>query len=154
MDLRARIEDDVKQAMRDGRKDDVAVLRMLKSKLQEREVALRSDRGRDYRIDDEEATRAVAAYAKQRRDSIASYREAGRDDLADREARELALVEGYLPKQLGDDELRALVRAAIEETGATEARQMGLVMKAVMPKLEGRADGKRVNAVVRELLAG
>jgi uncharacterized protein YqeY len=95
----------------------------------------------------------LAAYAKQRRDSIAAYRSGGREELAQREAQELAIVEAYLPAQLGDDELRSLVADAVRETGASGPQQLGAVMKAVMPKVRGRADGKRVSALVRDILS-
>ncbi|MDH3628656.1 MAG: GatB/YqeY domain-containing protein [Acidobacteriota bacterium] len=153
MSIKSQIEKDVIQSLRDGKKEVVTTLRMLKSKLQEREVALRSEHGVDYKIDDEEATKAVSAYAKQRRDSIESYKAAGRDELVDKEQRELDIVNSYLPEQLDADTLRMIVTEAVAEVGATGPQQMGQVMKIVMPKVQGQADGKQVNAIVRELIA-
>ena len=95
----------------------------------------------------------MTTYAKQRRDSIDSYRKGGRDELADQEQRELEIVKGYLPQQLDAEQLREIIAAAIAEVDGSGPQQMGQVMKIVMPRVQGRADGKQVNAVVRELLA-
>jgi len=91
--------------------------------------------------------------AKKRRESIEQYSRAGRDDLVEQESFELKVIISYLPEQLGEEELRRLIKAAIEETGADSPRSIGLVMKALMPKIKGRADGKQVNRLVTELLA-
>lgn len=152
MSLLVRLVDDMKAAMRAGEKDRLQVVRMLKSKLQEKQVARRAEKGPDYELTEDEALRVVSAYAKQRRDSMSQYREAGRDDLAEKEAAELALVERYLPAQLDDAAVRALVAEAVAESGATSMRDIGAVMKVLMPKVRGLADGKRVNELVREAL--
>jgi uncharacterized protein YqeY len=89
---------------------------------------------------------------KRRLESAEAYRDAGRDDLAESEEREAEMIAGYLPEQLSDDELHAIVGDAVAETGASSPKDMGKVMSAVMPKLGGRADGKRVSQVVREKL--
>ena len=132
----------------------VSCLRMLKSKLQEREVALRSKHGKDYRITDEEAQTVIATYAKQRRDSIAGYRQGGREDLVVQEQAELEIVQTYLPQQLGAEEVEALIREAIAESGASSLADMGAVMQVVMPKVKGRADGKQISKIAGQLLAG
>ena len=150
--LKERLEQDVKTSMKARDAQRLSCLRMIKSKLLEREVALRTEHGRDYSIDDDEAQKMIAAYAKQRRDSIESYQKGGREDLVAAEQAELQIVSEYLPAQLGDDELKAIVKAAVEESGASSAKDMGNVMKVAMPKVAGRADGKRVNRFVRELL--
>jgi uncharacterized protein YqeY len=154
MSLKQRIEDDFKQAFKAGDKPKVAVLRMVKSKLQEKQVSLRGEKGKDYELADDEVQAVVAAYAKQRRDSIESYVSAGGEELAEQERGELALVEEYLPQQLGDDELRGIVAEVVTETGAASMKDMGAVMKGVMARVRGAADGKRVQQFVRELLAG
>jgi uncharacterized protein YqeY len=154
MSLKKKIDEEMKRALKAGEKARVGCLRMVKSKLQEREVALRGEEGVDYSLTDEEALKAIAGYAKQRRDSIESYEKGGRDDLVERERAELAIVEEFLPQQLGEEEVRDLLRQAIEETGASSPREMGAVMKAVMPKTQGRADGKLVSKLAREMLAG
>lgn len=154
MTFKQRLDEDIKSALRAGDKPRLGCLRMLKSKLVEREVALRGKHGADHAIGDEEATQVVAAYAKQRRDSIDSYREGGREDLAGKEEAELAIVAEYLPQQLTEDEVREIVRRSIAECGAGSIKEMGAVMKTVMPRVQGKADGKLVNRLVRELLQG
>jgi uncharacterized protein YqeY len=107
-----------------------------------------------HALSDEEAVRALQREARQRRDSIEEYRKGHRDDLAGREQYELGLIEAYLPQALSEDELRALVRATIDELGATAPTDVGKVMGPLMARIAGRADGRRANEIVRELLAG
>jgi len=152
MSIKRTLEADLKEALKARETLRVACLRMLKSKILEREVALRSDRGRDYELEDDETLAVLTAYGKQRRDSIESFRQAGRDDLADKEEAELAIVNAYLPRQLSGEEIERIVQETIEESGATSPRDMGKVMKLVMPRLKGAADGKRVNEIVRSSL--
>lgn len=154
MTLRQRILDDLTAALKSGARQRLDTLRMLKARIQETEVALRATKGLAYELGDTEATQVVSGYAKQRRDSIESFRQAGREDLAAREEAELAIVQEYLPRQLDADELRRLAREAIAEAGATSAKDTGKVMKLLMPKVKGAADGKDVNRVVGELLGG
>jgi uncharacterized protein YqeY len=150
--LKQQILDDMKDAMRAGDKLRLGVVRMLKAEIQKQEVDLRATKGRDYALDDDEVLAVVSRAAKQRRESIASFRSGGREDLAAREEAELGILEAYLPRQLGPDEIRKLVDAAIAESGAASAHDMGKVMKVLMPKVKGRADGKLVNQVVKERL--
>lgn len=152
MTITERLMDDLRTAMRAGDKQRVQCLRMLRARVQEREVELRGERGTGHVLDDDEALRMISAYAKQRRDSIAAFLAAGRNDLAERESAELAIVESYLPRQLSVEELREIVRVAIAESGATSSRDIGAVMKRVMPRVQGSADGKVVNRLVRESL--
>jgi uncharacterized protein YqeY len=154
MSIREKLEADLLTALKAREAGKVSCLRMLKSKMQEREVAQRSNHGKDYRITDEEAQTVIATYAKQRQDSIAGYRQGGREDLVVQEQAELEIVRTYLPQQLGPDEVEALIREAIAESGASSIADMGAVMQVVMPKVKGVADGKMVNQKVRELLAG
>ena len=153
MSIKQRLNADMKQAMKDRERRTLTCIRMLKSKLLEREVALRGKHGTDYEITDDEALDVIATYAKQRRDSISSYREGGREDLASEEEAELAIVGCYLPAQLSEDELRELIRGAISESGAQTIKDVGSVMKLVVPQTKGVADGKLVNRLVRSLLA-
>jgi len=125
---------------------------MLKSKILEEEVKLRTRKGKDYQLSDNEALEVIASYAKQRKQSIDAYTEAGREDLAAREKKELELINQYLPEQLSREEIEKLVGDVIAETGAESLKDMGMVMKAVMPKFKGAADGKLVNEVVRSKL--
>ena len=152
MSTRERLDADMRTAMKAGDKARLSVIRMLRSKMQEAEVAGRGKEGPDYALYEEAALQAVASYAKQRRESIDSYREAGREELAAAEEAELKIVTEYLPEQLSDDEVRGLVQDAVAEAGATSPKDMGAVMKLVMPQVRGRADGKLVNRIVRECL--
>ena len=154
MSLKQVIADDLKAAMRSKMKDRLEVLRMARARMLEAEVALRAEYGRDYELSDEEAIKVLSAYAKQRRDSIDAFRKAGREDLAGQEELELGIVLEYLPKQLTEDEVRAIVKEAIASTGADSPKQMGQVMKAVMPKVQGAADGKLISRIVNQMLSG
>ena len=141
MSILERVQDDVKTAMKAGERDRVGALRMIVHALQQE-----AKEGKD----DEVA--ALQRERKRRIDAAESLREGGRDDQAAAEESEAELIEGYLPEQLSDEELSELVTAAVEETGASEAKDMGAVMKSLMPEVGGRADGKRVSQVVREKL--
>ena len=143
--------EDVSRAITDAMKAKDAArlvaLRMLKAALMNREV----ERGRA--LDDAEARQVVSALVKQRRDSIEQFTKGGRKDLADKETAEIAILEGYLPPAVDAAELEKAVDAAIVSTGATSAKDMGRVMKAVMADLAGKTvDGKAVNELVRRKL--
>jgi uncharacterized protein YqeY len=125
----------------------LSTLRMLKTALTNREI----ERGRA--LDDKESLQVVAALVKQRRDSIEQFQKGGRQDLVDKETAEIAILEGYLPPAIDAGELERMVEAAIAATGATSAKDMGRVMKAVMAALAGKTvDGKAVNELVRNKL--
>ncbi|MBM3667361.1 MAG: hypothetical protein FJW90_07770 [Actinobacteria bacterium] len=141
MAILEQVQEDVKAAMKAGEKDRVGRLRMLVNALQQE-----AKEGSD----DEVA--ALQRERKRRLDAAEALREGGREEAAAAEEAEAELIEGYLPAQLSDEELAELVAAAVEEAGASEAKDMGGVMKALMPKLGGRADGKRVSQAVREKL--
>ena len=111
----------------------------------------RIELGRD--LEEAEALAVVAKAKKSRLDSLEQYTAAGREDLAAIERAELEIISVYLPEEMGEDELREIVRAVVEEVGATEPKDMGAVMKALMPKVKGRADGKAVQRIVVELLS-
>ena len=136
-----QVQDDVKTAMKAGEKDRVGQLRMIVNALQQE-----AKEGKD----DEVA--ALQRERKRRLDAAEALREGGRDDAAKSEEDEAELIEGYLPAQLSDEELGELVAAAVDETGASEPKDMGNVMKALMPKVGGRADGKRVSGAVKQKL--
>jgi uncharacterized protein YqeY len=154
MTIAERLEADMKAALRARDTARLGAIRLIRAQLQAREVALREKHGRDWKITDEEALAALAAYAKQRRDSIEGYRAGGREEQALEEEHELAVVNEYLPQQLGPDELRAIVREAVAQSGATSAKDLGQVMKLVLPRVKGQADGRVVNELVREALGG
>lgn len=146
--LRDTIADEMRASMkaRDGLR--TSTLRLLMTAMKNTQVE------RGHELDDDEVLEVIGREAKRRRESIDAYTAGGRQDLADKEAAELTILEAYLPAQLGADELAALVDEAIAEVGATDAKAMGQVMKAVMPKVKGRADGGAVSAMVKQRLGG
>jgi uncharacterized protein YqeY len=137
-----KVREDTTAAMKAGEKERVGALRMIVNELQKAE--------KEGAGDDEIAV--LQRERKRRLESAEAYREAGRADLAESEEREAELIADYLPEQLSDEELRAIVGDVVAETGASSPKEMGQVMSQVMPKVEGRADGKRVSALVKELL--
>jgi uncharacterized protein len=147
MSLLETIDKQLIEALKSGDKIRVSVLRGLKSDLKYRRI----EKGEELTEDD--VTAVVSASAKRHRDSIQQFAKGGRDDLVQKEQAELNIIQSYLPEQLDEDEIRRLIAEAIEETGADSPGQLGQVMKAVMPKVKGRADGKLVNRVAAEMLA-
>ena len=147
MSLNEKIATEITAAMRAKDVPRLSALRMLKAAVMNKGV----EKGRD--LDDAEVLQVVASLVKQRRDSIDQFSKAGRTDLVDKEAGDLAVLEQYLPPAASAEEIDAAVTAAIAESGATSAKDMGKVMKAVMPKLAGKnADGRAVNDAVRRKL--
>ena len=168
MAIKDRLAQDLKAAMRDGDKVKVSVLRLLGSLIKNREVAKRGDLAKaaagkgsplgvaeleaQSQLTDAEVVQAITSACKQRRESIELYRKGNREDLAAAEEAELKVLEAYLPQALTPDELRAKVADAVLATGATSVKEMGKVMAALMPQVQGRADGKVVSELVREAL--
>jgi uncharacterized protein len=148
--LKDRLQADLTTAMKARDEVTTATLRMLLAAVGTEEVAGKSAR----ELSDDEVLKVVAREAKKRREAATAFADGGRPDRAERELAEEQVLTGYLPAQLSDDELDALVRAAVESTGATSPRDMGTVMKAVVPQVAGRADGGRVSAAVKAALAG
>jgi uncharacterized protein len=141
MSLLERLQADTATALKAGDRERVHALRLVTSELQK--AAKEGD--------DDEAT-VLQRERKRRLEAADAYSEAGRDDLAAGEQREAELIEEYMPEQLSDDELQAIVGDAVAESGASSPQEMGKVMSLVMPKVKGRADGKRVSALVKEKL--
>jgi uncharacterized protein YqeY len=141
MTLADRVRQDLTSAMKAGDKDRVGTLRFVLSELQK---AAKEGGGDELAV--------LRRERKRRQESAGVFREGGRDDLAAAEEAEAAVIEEYLPSELPDDELAGLVREAVAETGATSPKDMGRVMKAAMPKIAGRADGRRVSAAVQQAL--
>jgi uncharacterized protein YqeY len=146
MGLRQKIDADIKDALKSGAKDKVSALRMVSAALKNKEIDKRRP------LTDEEVIETVRALIKQRKDSIEQFAKGGRQDLVDKETAEVALLEVYLPKQLGREEVEALVRDAVAQTGAQGPRDMGKVMKALVPMIGGRADNKLVSELVKSAL--
>jgi uncharacterized protein len=147
VELKAQLTEDLKSALRSGDKLRTSVIRLLTALIKNREVEKRGA------LTDAESIQAVSASCKQRQEAIEQYRQGGRQDLVDKETAELAILQSYLPAALGPDELQTLVREAIRDAQASSPRDMGKVMALLMPKVTGRADGKAVSTLVREMLS-
>jgi len=148
MSILDRLKSDMIEATKARESERLGVIRFVRSEMKNRAIEL----GRDLK--DEDAIEVLARVAKRHREAIDQFGPAGRDDLVAKERASLDVVSQYLPEQLSEDEIASLVDEAITESGATSVREMGLVMKAVMPKMKGRADGKVVKAMVQRRLAG
>jgi uncharacterized protein len=146
MVLREKLNDDIKTAMKAREADKLAALRLMLSAVKQREVDER------ITLDDAGVISVVEKMIKQRKDSIAQYEKAARQDLADKEKYEISVIEAYLPKQLSQAEVEAVVAEAIASTGARSAADMGKVMGVVKPKLAGKADMGKVSAMVKQKL--
>ena len=147
MDIKDQLNNDLKTAMKSGDKATTETIRGLKSAIKYVEI----DTG--HELDDEETMAVIAKQAKQRRDSIAEFEKAGRNDLVEKEATELTLLEKYLPAQMSEDEIEKVVQTIIAELGVTDIKGMGQVMQRSMATLKGQADGKVVNQIVRKNLS-
>lgn len=146
--LKATLQQDLTAAMRERDKVRAGTLRMALTAVTTEEVS-----GKEQReLSDDEVLKVITKEAKKRREAAEAYTGAGRAELAEQEEAELAVLEGYLPAQLSDEELEQLAREAVAETGATDMRAMGQVMKALQPKIAGRAEGGRVAAAVKQAL--
>ncbi len=148
MSLKARIQEDMKAAMRGGDKRRLGVIRLILAAVKQREVDERIE------LDDSQITTVLDKMLKQRRESIAQYEQAGRTDLAEQEQFEIGIVQDYLPTPLSATEIDGLIAAAIAETGAAGIKDMGKVMAMLKPKLAGRADMGAVSGQIKAKLAG
>ena len=149
MTLRDRLMEDMKQAMKDKEagKLKLSVIRMVRSAAKNVEIDRRKE------LDDNELLDVVAKEVKMRRDSLDEFRKAGRPELLAVLEQEIAILMQYLPEQMSEAEVRALVTQAVADAQAASAKDMGKVMALLMPKVKGRADGKLVNSIVKELLS-
>ncbi|AJE02356.1 GatB/YqeY domain-containing protein [Geobacter pickeringii] len=145
--LRDRLNEEMKGAMRARDEVRLSAIRLVRSTVKNREIEVK------HELSDQEITEVVSTLVKQRRESIRLFSEAGRTDLVEKEERELALLLEFLPQQLTREEVEALVVAAIAESGAQGARDMGKVMKVLMPRVAGKADGSMISTLVKEKLA-
>ena len=148
--LKQQLKDELKQSMLAKDAEKTSVLRMLISALGYFEI---QKGGAGYEATDEEVLSVIQKEAKQHKDSIEQFKNAGRSELVEKEERELKILETYLPEQMGEEEIRKLVVEAIAQTGAASPQDMGKVMGALMPKTKGKADGSLVSRIVREELA-
>jgi uncharacterized protein len=148
MSLKIQLTDDMKTAMRGGDKDRLGVIRLILAAVKQREVDER------IQLDDSQVLAVLEKMLKQRKDSISQYAAAGREDLANVERAEMAVIEAYLPAKLSDAEVDAMIDAAIAETGASSARDMGKVVGVVKGQAAGRADMAQVSARIKAKLGG
>lgn len=152
MGLKEQITEDIKTAMKAGDKIRLETVRSIKKAVLEKEVAVRPSG--QAALTEAQETEVLVQLAKQRRDSIAQYQQAGRTDLADQEAQELAILEEYLPKQLSDEEISQVIDDLIAQLDVTSAKDMGKVMGPAMQQLKGKADGRKVQEIVKAKLGG
>jgi hypothetical protein len=147
MSLRDRLSEDLKLAMKARDQLRMDVIRMIKAAVLNKEVEMKKD------LDDADMSRTMTTMIKQRKESVEQYEKGQRAELAAKERQEISIIESYLPKALSADELERIVESLIQETGATSAKDMGAVMKAVMARLAGQpVDGKQVSDLVRAKL--
>lgn len=144
--MRENIQKEVGVALKAGEKEKLSTLRMLLSAIKYKEVDAKRQ------LNDEETLQVVSTLIKQRQDSVEQFTKGGREDLAQKESREIEVLKAYLPPQLSEEEVRTIIKKAAEETGASGQKDMGKLMKAVMPLVKGKADGKLVNDIVKEVL--
>ena len=151
MSLKEKLTEDLKAAMRARDEARLRTIRALRAALMEREIAER--KGGEATLTPEQELEVLQKEAKRRREAIEQFRAAGREDLVQKEEEELKIIEEYLPRQLSDDEIRAVLEEIIEAVGAQSVRDMGRVMKEAMARMRGQADGRRVSELARELLS-
>jgi len=147
MSILEKLQQDLKEAMKSGEKVRIDAIRMLITRLRNERIA----KGEDLPEGDELAV--LSKEAKKRKESIEMYNKGSRIELAEKEAKELEIISSYLPEELSDDELIRIIEEAIDETGAGSLKDMGKVMGRVMPQVKGRADGKRIQDLVRQKLS-
>ena len=148
MSIQARLEEDLKEAMRKGDAPRRAVIRYLRSEIHNEEIA------KQTKLEDDGVIGVLSRQAQQCRDSIEAFASGNRQDLVEKEKAELAIIFEYLPEQMSDDEITGVAQQAIDQVGATGPQDMGKVMGRVMPQVKGKAEGRKVSAIVTELLKG
>ncbi len=148
MSLKTQLSDDMKAAMKGGAKDRLLVIRLIMAAVKQREIDERIE------LDDTQVLSVMEKMLKQRRDSIAQFGAANRQDLVDIEEAEVLVIQTYMPAALGEDEIAAIIAAAIASTGASDAKDMGKVVAAVKPQVAGRADMGKVSQQIKAALAG
>ncbi len=151
--LQQQINNDLKQAMRNKQEQKVSVFRMLISAIKNKEIAAR--KGEDVSLTNEQVIQILRSEIKKRKDSITAYKQGDRYDLADKEEREIKIIEKYLPEQMSDGEIETVVREIVETHGnASVQKDFGKVMGQVMVRVKGQADGGKVSGVVKRVLDG
>ncbi len=146
-ELLKKLQEEMKKAMKSGEKDRLSTIRMLISEIKKVQIDKKKD------LTDEEIIQLLQRYAKQRKEAIQQYKKANREDLVEKEEKELKVVEEFLPEQLSEEKIENIVQETIEEIGASSLKDMGKVMKVVMEKVKGRADGSIVSKIVKQKLS-
>ncbi len=146
MHLKERLIEDMKDSMKKGEQIKLSAIRMVRAGIKNKEIEI----GRELK--DEDVVGVISSAIKQRKDSYAQFLNANRMDLAEKEKKEIEVLSIYLPEQMGEDEIKKRIREIISETGATTSKDIGKVMKILMPELKGKADGNLVNKIAREML--
>lgn len=152
MDMRTRVNDALKQAMRDKDAMRLSTLRLICAAIKDQDIAARADDSNETGVGDADVLAILSKMTKQRQESARAYEEGGRIDLAERERQEIEIIEEFLPKQLCEDEVAAAVRSAVENTGATSIRDMGKVMAELKGRYTGQMDFGKVGPLVKERL--
>ena len=147
MGLEERLVDEMKQAMRSNDKIRLSTIRMIRAAVKNKEIDLRKT------LDDEEILRVIQGLLRKGEESVEQFRIGGRMDLVEKETQEIGIMKSFLPASLSEEEILKLVDETIQETQASSLKDLGKVMKSVMPKVAGKADGKRVNELVKERLS-
>lgn len=150
MNLKQQIIEDQKNALRSGNKDELSTLRMLLAAISNKEIDLRK---KDIGLSDSEIMDVINSEVKKRKDAVAEYKKAGRDESAKKEKFEMEVLKKYLPPEISDEDLIRIVRDGIRETGAVSAADFPKVMKAIMPTLKGKASGDRISKAVKDEFA-
>jgi len=148
MGLKEKIQDDANKALKEKNKEKLSALRMLLSELHNVEIKNREE------LEEDEVTQIVAKQVKKWEEAASEYEKAGQSEKAAKEKFDAEVLRVYLPEQMSEEELKKIVEEAIEESGASSMREIGQVMKLVMPKVKSRADGKQVNQIVQAILTG
>ncbi len=148
MPLQERLINEMKEAMRSGDKNKVSVIRMVRSSLKYKEI----EKGKDKVLSEEDVIQVLVSSVRQRRDSIEEFKRGGRQDLVDKEEAEIRILQAFLPKQITNEDLVKIIKETIEEVNAVGIRDMGQVMKRLVPKIVGKADPASVSNIVKELL--
>ncbi len=146
MELKQRLLSDIKGAMKEKNSLKVSTLRLLSSEIKNREIDLREE------LSDEEIISLLSTQIKKRKEAAAIYEQGGRPELKDKEEQEMSILMEYLPEQIGEDELREKILQAIKDSGAEGPKDLGKVMKIVIPEFKGKADGSLIKSLVAELL--
>ena len=146
MQLKQRLYEDLKKAMKTKDEIRTRTLRLIISSIKTLEVEKMTE------ATDDDVFRVLSKECRKRVEAIEAYKKGGREDLANEEQKELEIIKSYMPKQLSEEELKEIVKNAVEETGSSSIKDLGRVMKVLMPRVKGRADGKTVNNIVRQIL--